>query len=143
MGLLTDASLTWHSRHDDDEHATTIAVTLVACVLRDIATAFPSGSFGLVCAFDIVEHVADDRHILRELSRGAAIVVSVPLHREQRSVFDGLVGHMRRYDPDALAAMLRAHRLEIERSATFGSAAESPAAASRGGAGDDRSGTGR
>jgi len=95
------------------------------------ATALPfaSGSFDLVCAFDIVEHVADDQQIFRELSRvsraGATIVVSVPLHPGQWSVFDDLVGHMRRYEPDALVTTLRAHHLEIERSATFGMAPRS------------------
>jgi SAM-dependent methyltransferase len=90
---------------------------------------FASGSFDLVCAFDIVEHVADDQQIFRELSRvaraGATVAFSVPLHPGQWSVFDDLVGHMRRYEPDALVATLRAHELEIERSATFGMAPRS------------------
>src|SRR5262245_57032340 len=33
------------------------------------ALPFRSGSFDLVGAFDVIEHVADDRHILRELQR--------------------------------------------------------------------------
>jgi SAM-dependent methyltransferase len=90
---------------------------------------FASGSFDLVCAFDIVEHVADDQQIFREMSRvsrgGATVVFSVPLHPGQWSVFDDLVGHMRRYEPDALVATLRAHDLEVERSATFGMAPRS------------------
>jgi SAM-dependent methyltransferase len=95
------------------------------------ATALPfaSGSFDLVCAFDIVEHVADDQQIFRELSRisraGATIVFSVPLHPGQWSVFDDLVGHIRRYEPDALVATLQAHDLQIERSAVFGMAPRS------------------
>ena len=47
------------------------------------ALPFPDCSFDLVCAFDIVEHVEDDRQAFRELSRiardGAAVIFSVPL----------------------------------------------------------------
>jgi SAM-dependent methyltransferase len=95
------------------------------------ATALPfdSASFDLVCAFDIVEHVADDQRLFRELSRvarpGAPIVFSVPLHPGKWSVFDELVGHVRRYDPGDLLSTLRAHDLVVERSATFGMAPRS------------------
>jgi len=87
---------------------------------------FGSRSFELVCAFDVVEHVVDDGQIFREMSRvarpGATVVFSVPLHRERWSVFDELVGHVRRYDPAELLDMIRAHGLVVERSATFGMA---------------------
>src|SRR5262249_36956757 len=86
-------------------------------------------SVGLGCAFDIVEHVVDDQRLFRELSRvarpSAPIVFSVPLHPGQWSVFDELVGHVRRYDPRELVSMLRAHGLVVERSATFGMAPRS------------------
>jgi SAM-dependent methyltransferase len=95
------------------------------------ATALPfrSGAFDLVCAFDIVEHVADDRQIFRELSRvakaDATIVFSVPLDPRRWSAFDELVGHVRRYEPADLLATIRAHGLVVDRSATFGMAPRS------------------
>ncbi len=88
------------------------------------ALPFRDGVFDLACAFDIVEHVDDDRQILRELRRvtraGATIVFAVPLDPERWSPFDDLVGHVRRYEPGALLDMLRANDLVLERSATFG-----------------------
>jgi SAM-dependent methyltransferase len=88
------------------------------------ALPFPGGCFDLVCAFDVVEHVADDARIFRELARvtraGAAVVLSVPLHPERWSAFDAVVGHVRRYAPSALRAVLAAHGLAVESSAVFG-----------------------
>jgi SAM-dependent methyltransferase len=88
------------------------------------ALPFPDGAFDLVCAFDIVEHVEDDRQVLREIRRvtrpGATVVLAVPLHPARWSAFDVLVGHVRRYDADALVALLAEHGLTIERSAMFG-----------------------
>jgi SAM-dependent methyltransferase len=85
---------------------------------------FPDRSFDLVCAFDIVEHVEDDRRAFRELSRvardGAAVVFSVPLDPARWSAFDALVGHVRRYDPEDLLAILAEHSLVLEQSAVFG-----------------------
>jgi len=95
------------------------------------ATALPFGKdrFDLVCAFDIVEHVVDDRQIFRELSRvakaGATIVFSVPLDPRRWSAFDELVGHVRRYDPADLLATIHAQGLVVEQSATFGMAPRS------------------
>lgn len=93
--------------------------------LSDItALPFSDQAFDLVCAFDIVEHVEDDRRVFAELSRvarpGASIVLSVPLHAARWTAFDALVGHVRRYEPDHLLAMLREHGLTLERTAVFG-----------------------
>jgi len=93
--------------------------------LGDItALPFPDCSFDLVCAFDIVEHVEDDRRAFRELGRvardGAAVIFSVPLDPARWSAFDALVGHVRRYDPDDLLALLGEHALALEQSAAFG-----------------------
>jgi len=88
------------------------------------ALPFPDRSFDLVCAFDIVEHVDDDREAFRELGRvardGAAVVFSVPLHPALWTPFDTLVGHVRRYPPDDLLRLLGEHSLVLEQSAVFG-----------------------
>lgn len=80
--------------------------------------------FDLVCAFDILEHVADDDGALRELSRvaapGATLLLSVPLHASAWTAFDEFVGHCRRYEPDAILAKLAAHGFALERSAVYG-----------------------
>lgn len=85
---------------------------------------FPAGTFDLVCAFDIVEHVDDDDLALHELSRvaatDAAVLLSAPLDPSRWTAFDELVGHRRRYEPVELLAKLAEHGLSVERSAVYG-----------------------
>ena len=93
--------------------------------LADItALPFRDGTFDMVCAFDIVEHVDDDEHVFGELARvakyNAAVIFSVPLHSARWSAFDHLAGHVRRYDVNRLRAMLHRHSLRLEHSAAFG-----------------------
>lgn len=88
------------------------------------ALPFPDCSFDLVCAFDIVEHIENDRQSFRELGRvakdDATVIFSVPLHPARWSAFDAFVGHVRRYDPEDLLAILGEHFFVLERSAGFG-----------------------
>lgn len=95
------------------------------------ALPFVDASFDLVCAFDIVEHVADDDTAFAELSRvaapGAILLLSVPLHARAWNAFDDFVGHCRRYEPDALIAKLARHAFILERSAMYGMQAKSSA----------------
>jgi SAM-dependent methyltransferase len=88
------------------------------------ALPFPDRSFDLVCAFDIVEHIADDRQAFCELGRvakdDATVMFSVPLHPARWSAFDALVGHVRRYDPDDLLDILGEHSFVLEQSVGFG-----------------------
>ncbi|GAA0239119.1 class I SAM-dependent methyltransferase [Rhodanobacter caeni] len=83
-----------------------------------------SASFDLVCALDILEHVADDEGALRELARvaapGATVLLSVPLHPHSWTAFDEFVGHCRRYEPDHIQALLAQHGFTIEQSAVYG-----------------------
>jgi SAM-dependent methyltransferase len=82
------------------------------------ALPFPDCSFDLVCAFDIVEHIENDRQSFRELGRvakdDATVIFSVPLHPARWSAFDALVGHVRRYDPKDLLAILGEHFFVLE-----------------------------
>ena len=88
------------------------------------ALPFPDCSFDLLCAFDILEHIEDDRQAFRELGRvakdDATVILSVPLHPARWNAFDALVGHVRRYDPDDLLAILGEHSFVLEQSAGFG-----------------------
>ncbi|WP_460878457.1 class I SAM-dependent methyltransferase [Rhodanobacter koreensis] len=88
--------------------------------------ALPCGdaSFDLICALDILEHVADDDRALAELSRvaapGAKLLLSVPLHPEAWTAFDDFVGHCRRYEPARIVDRLAQHDFTIEYSAVYG-----------------------
>lgn len=85
---------------------------------------FGGGTFDLVCALNIIEHVDDDDAALSELSRvmtsGGALLISMPLHASLWTSFDDFVGHKRRYDPPRLLSKLAQHHFLVERSAVFG-----------------------
>ena len=94
--------------------------------VRGMIGALPctDASFDLVCALDILEHVADDGGALAELARvaapGASVLLSVPLHPAAWTAFDDFVGHCRRYEPAQIAVRLARHGFVIERSAVYG-----------------------
>ncbi|MFP4165555.1 MAG: class I SAM-dependent methyltransferase [Opitutales bacterium] len=85
---------------------------------------YAEDSFDLICALDILEHVEKDDLAVSELSRvatpGATVLLSVPLHPECWTPFDGFVGHYRRYEPEQLVALLNDHGLIVEQSTVFG-----------------------
>ena len=85
---------------------------------------FPDRAFDLVCAFDVIEHVEDDRQVFAEVSRvlkdDGVLILSVPLHVNLWTEFDDWVGHARRYAPADLLAIMRAAQLAPEKSAAFG-----------------------
>jgi len=88
------------------------------------ALPFGDDSFHLVCAFDIIEHVEDDRGALAELRRvlkpDGVLILAVPIHAASWTEFDALVGHVRRYDPAEFAGMLAQSGLEPEKTAPYG-----------------------
>ena len=100
------------------------AAGAVAALGDAAALPYPDAHFGLIAALDVIEHVEDDGAALAELARvarpGAALLLSVPLHPARWTAFDAVVGHRRRYEPAALAALLAAHGFAPARSAAFG-----------------------
>lgn len=94
------------------------------------ALPFGDRQFDLVCAFDVIEHVRDDRQAFAELSRvlkdGGTLIFSVPLHAHLWSGFDEWSGHTRRYDPDELMVILEQNQLRPEKSAPFGMQPSNP-----------------
>jgi SAM-dependent methyltransferase len=85
---------------------------------------FPDGTFDLVCALDIIEHVDDEYGALTEITRvarpGGTVLISTPLHPSRWTAFDDFVGHKRRYEPPQLMERLAEQRLSVEHSAVFG-----------------------
>jgi SAM-dependent methyltransferase len=71
----------------------------------------PEGAqFDLVCAFEVLEHIADDRGALTEwvpfTRPGGHVLLSVPAGPERFGPSDELVGHYRRYTPEQLAEVM-------------------------------------
>jgi SAM-dependent methyltransferase len=74
-------------------------------------TGVPAGRrYDLVCAFEVLEHLADDNAALADWVRlvrpGGHLMLSVPAFGRRFGPMDSRVGHYRRYDPDQLAARL-------------------------------------
>ena len=67
---------------------------------------FEDQSFDLVCAFDVIEHVADDSLALKEMVRvckpGGHILVTVPAFMSLWSEHDEINHHFRRYTKESL-----------------------------------------
>jgi len=76
----------------------------------------PGRTFDLVVAFEVIEHIEDDRSAVaswRQLLRpGGTMVLSTPGYQSRFGPMDAAVGHFRRYEPSALAATLAGAGLE-------------------------------
>jgi len=82
-------------------------------VLNEAAETYkPPEPFDVVCAFEVLEHIEDDRGALTEWRRhirpGGWLLVSVPAGRRRFGPTDVKAGHYRRYDRDDLFALLSA-----------------------------------
>ncbi|NMO56900.1 methyltransferase domain-containing protein [Actinoplanes sp. TBRC 11911] len=101
----------------------TTAVTLAASrgirVVNSDITRLPvkTESLGLVTAFDVLEHVPDDKsaigEIYRVLRRGATTLITVPASMSLWSQHDVAVGHVRRYSRAELISLVAGSGLRI------------------------------
>ena len=82
------------------------------------------GRFDCVFAFDVLEHIEDDRAALAQwvswLRQGGTLVLSVPARMSLWTAGDEWAGHFRRYERDALKALVEAAGLRIERFECYG-----------------------
>lgn len=71
----------------------------------------PDERFDWLCAFEVLEHIRDDRAALtgwtERLRPGGRLVLSVPAFAARYSHADRLAGHYRRYNPAVLEDLLR------------------------------------
>jgi SAM-dependent methyltransferase len=80
-------------------------------VLNGIHNVVPEGStYDLVCAFEVLEHIEDDKGALAEwvplVRPGGHLVLSVPAFQDRFGAMDTHAGHFRRYSPAQLEARL-------------------------------------
>jgi SAM-dependent methyltransferase len=79
--------------------------------------------FDVVGAFDVIEHIEDDRAVLREMHRavapGGGILLTVPQHPFLWSEFDVRAQHVRRYTASDLREKVGAAGFDIVKMTSF------------------------
>jgi hypothetical protein len=80
------------------------------------------GTYDLVCAFEVLEHLEDDVEALRRWSDHSRrwVMVSVPMNPDRWGPTDVHAGHFRRYTRDGLAATIRDAGLLPRRLVAYG-----------------------
>jgi SAM-dependent methyltransferase len=83
----------------------------------DDLASLPEGGFAAVLAFEVLEHIEDDERVVAEVARllrpGGHLVLSVPIRQSRWTTLDDVCGHVRRYEPQDLAALLSRHGLQV------------------------------
>jgi SAM-dependent methyltransferase len=79
--------------------------------------------FDVIGAFDVLEHIADDRTVIAEVARalrpGGRFLITVPQHPALWSPQDEVSFHIRRYTADGIRAQLTSAGLEVRRLTSF------------------------
>ena len=89
-----------------------IARRRVGCALvqGDVARMPFAGTFDLIAAFDVLEHLPEDGRVLRDLRQhlgaGGLLIATVPAHMTLWSYADEAAHHCRRYSPEQLRGVL-------------------------------------
>lgn len=80
---------------------------------------FQTHAFDVVAAFDVIEHIADERAALSEIHRvlcpSGVLLASVPAYHWAWSSADVFAGHQRRYTRPRLRAALERNGFVVER----------------------------
>lgn len=97
----------------DDESFATAHARITArggTVLHGTHATVAGKVFDLVCAFEVLEHLEDDRGALEEWLRlvrpGGYLMLSVPAYQDRFGAWDTYAGHYRRYSPDEISQRL-------------------------------------
>lgn len=95
-----------------------------AVTMTDRPGADWSGRFDVLCAFEVLEHIEDDRAALSDwldwLAPGGVVLLSMPAHPELWNPSDVYAGHYRRYTRAGMVALAEACGLTVEALECYG-----------------------
>ena len=112
-----------------DDEARTIAEKrlgrrVMSAPLPELA-GVPDGHYDLIGAFDVIEHIDDDKAALESvasrLKPGGKLVMTVPAHQWMWSAHDVINHHKRRYSKNGLKQLIAASPLRLDRIGYFNS----------------------
>jgi SAM-dependent methyltransferase len=79
-------------------------------ICGDVSALDPDATFDLICSFEVLEHLEDDRQALaawkERLRDGGRLLLSVPARPERFGPHDRIVGHYRRYGAEQMKRLL-------------------------------------
>jgi SAM-dependent methyltransferase len=82
----------------------------------DLSVVGPEETFGLVCAFEVIEHVEDDAAFVVDCARhvrpGGTLLLTTPAGEARFGLADEMVGHYRRYESERLETLITAAGLQ-------------------------------
>ena len=116
-GLRPTAPIATSSFVDVSPHALAI-LERHGATTREAAERLPfePNAFDAALAFEVLEHVEDDRSLLDEIARvirpGGLFLLSTPVHAARWSTLDDACEHVRRDEPEELFGKLRTAGLE-------------------------------
>lgn len=100
------------------------AATAAGHSIAQVADSAWLGSYDLVCAFDVLEHIEDDlgtlTHWMTWLKPGGQLLMSVPAHTRRWNAGDEWAGHYRRYDRQPLLTLLARAGLDVVHVENYG-----------------------
>jgi 2-polyprenyl-3-methyl-5-hydroxy-6-metoxy-1,4-benzoquinol methylase len=107
-----------------DEAATVARLRTGLTVTSGYLSDLPSdASFDIIAAFDVLEHIADERAVLSQvrdrLRPDGRLIITVPAHSGLWSAFDVASGHKRRYTISRLSRALRGSGFAVEYATYF------------------------
>ena len=125
-GCGTGVNLAWLAEFGDVTGVDNSPEAIRFCHLRNernvqeaslLDLPYEDGSFDLVTALDVLEHIEDDEKALQEIARvckpGGCLLVTVPVYPSLWGEHDEINEHKRRYLPKRLLIMIEANGFEL------------------------------
>ncbi len=90
--------------------------------VADVKNKKLSNKADIVGCFEVLEHVSDDKTLLKELVdlSNRYVIISVPAKQRLFSASDELAGHYRRYEKKQLQDLLKSNGLQINKFISYG-----------------------